>query len=527
MNQIYLLMLLIIFSGTAQSIEFVKVPNSYIVKFKSSNNLIQTRNLKEIKLFGSEFTNIKKITDLIYSVEFPIFISGSNIVNEIKNNSNLLWIEQDIMAIGDARETIPNDQFFEKQYHHKLLNSVEAWEINPGDQSIIVAVTDDGFQLDHNDLKNVWARNENEIPDNGIDDDQNGYIDDSIGWDFSNNDNDPSSSYSYGAHGTHVAGIIAAEKDNSIGVVGMFNGAKVMPLKFYGKGSWTASVVLESYKYAADNGARVISTSYNIDGMAGNKIYQEALNYAASKDVLVFNSAGNGNKQNSSRSNEDNVILVASLQSGSDSSKWDIRSRFSNYGTKVDIAAPGDPIYSTVRHGKYMDMSGTSMATPVVAGAAAYVWSLNPEFTREQVIAALLLSSKKVDDKNPSYINQLGAGRISLVNIANENYRRTELINPIFLAGTKKIKVKIDGVFSKKIFKSRSNLFVVKNTESGEILSNDKIKLITNYEIGTNILEFNLNSLDRGKYELFGDANLLIDPFGNPMERDFSFDFRL
>lgn len=314
------------------------------------------------------------------------------------------------------RVTIPNDTYFTKQYHHKQIKTIEAWEITQGEKDIIVAVTDNEFQIDHKDLIQSWWKNEHEIPNNGIDDDQNGYIDDIYGWDFFDHDNDVDST-DEPTHGTHVSGIIAATSGNNFGGTGIAPKVKVMPLRWYGsEGEWTTAIIVETYNYAINNGAKIISTSYNIDSLVDDELYRDLLLDVRKRGVLIFNSAGNGNKKNPARQNIDELILVCSVTSSSKSQ--DIKSRFSNYGTGIDICAPGDPIFSTVQvkygmQDQYGELSGTSMSTPAAAAVAALIWSSHPNFSDEEVIQKLYSSADKIDDENFLYKGLLGAGRIN------------------------------------------------------------------------------------------------------------------
>ena len=310
------------------------------------------------------------------------------------------------------------DPDFTKQFHHQMISTKMAWEVTKGSRDLIVAVTDNEFQLDHRDLLTTWWKNPLEVADNGIDDDQNGYIDDVYGWDFYDTDNNVDST-TEPTHGTHVAGIIAATTDNEFGGAGIAPNVKVMPLKWYGAGrAWTSAMISETYHYAVDNGAKIISTSYNIDGLIDDQVYLDAIKYIRDNDVLLFNSAGNGRKKNPPRQVLEEVILVCSVKSKSEK-KQDKKSSFSNYGTGIDICAPGDPVYSTVQAGasgvqsRYGMLQGTSMATPAAAAVAALIWSAHPNFSDEEVRQKLYDSADEIDSKNFWYRKKLGAGRIN------------------------------------------------------------------------------------------------------------------
>ena len=264
----------------------------------------------------------------IFLVTLNAFMEASSFVENLESSPKVSSVYPNYIYEGNFQEFEPTDLLFEKQSHHIIINSKKAWDYDLGKKEIIVAVTDDGFLLNHEDLINSWYINTKEIPDNNIDDDLNGYVDDVKGWDFNEKDNDPSSDYRNGNHGTHVAGIIAAGFDNSLGITGISPMVKVMPLKFYGKNRWTSSMVYETYRYAVDNGAKIVSTSYNIDFFINDAIYKKALDYMHRKKVLFLNSAGNSGKKSPPRVKFEKIILVGSTKSGIKS--LDKKSRFSN-----------------------------------------------------------------------------------------------------------------------------------------------------------------------------------------------------
>ena len=319
---------------------------------------------------------------------------------------------------GNFLDIEPVTDDFSLQFHHQMINTQKAWAVTQGSQEIVVAVTDNEFDLTHNDLKAAWYKNTDEIAGNGIDDDNNGYVDDVIGWDFLNQDNNVSSDKD-STHGTHVSGIIAATAGNSIAGAGIAPGVKVMPLRWCcAGGGWTSAVVAETYHYAVDNGANIINTSYNIDGMVDDEAYLEAVAYARAHDVLIFNSAGNGGQKNPPRQKIEEVILVCSVKS-KDEGNQDKKSSFSNYGSGIDICAPGDPIYAPVKpteltRDRYGQLSGTSMASPAAAAVAALIWSAHPNFSDEEVRDRLFETGDDISARNWPWIRSgLGHGRIN------------------------------------------------------------------------------------------------------------------
>lgn len=251
---------------------------------------------------------------------------------------------------------------------------------------VIVAVVDTGVDYNHEDLKNVMWVNSNEIPGNGIDDDNNGYIDDVHGIDTLNKDDegnasgDPMASH---AHGTHVAGTIAAEQNNHTGIAGIASNVKIMAIRAVPDSSdETDADVVESFLYAAKHGARIINCSFGKKHNEGGMIVNETIDHIGKTyGALVIAAAGNEYRSDNDVSPKypasfpsDHLMVVASTNKSGGLS-W-----FSNVGRKtVDVAAPGSGIYSTVPGNKYSNMSGTSMAAPTAAGVTAEVLSHFPE----------------------------------------------------------------------------------------------------------------------------------------------------
>jgi subtilisin family serine protease len=274
-----------------------------------------------------------------------------------------------------------------------------AWPLSTGN-GVIVAVVDTGIDYNHPDLAaNVWT-NTKEIADNGIDDDGNGFIDDVRGWDFIGssylNPTQSNNPIDHFGHGTHVAGTIAAVGNNGIGVIGVAWQAQVMAVKgLDDQGTGLDSTLSNAIIYAANNGADVINNSWA--GPGSSQTIADAVNYAYSLGAVVVAAAGNNNDdaRNYFPANLEQVITVAA------SDPTDAIASFSNWGTKIDVAAPGVDILSLRAAGttlgtpvdaNYTRASGTSMATPHVSGAAALILSQHPEYSNENVRQALRVS---------------------------------------------------------------------------------------------------------------------------------------
>lgn len=340
----------------------------------------------------------------------------------------------------------PNDPQFPSQWALNQasdadIDAPEAWDLSDTTTTpITVGVIDTGFDLSHPDLQNQYWTNPGEngpagtLTDcnpndgiapvsngstskssNGYDDDCNGYVDDAKGWDFRDEDALPApltSAQTSGdiPHGTHVAGIVGAQRGNGIGVAGVSSQARIMPLKAWGPDGGTVADIRQAMSYAIDKGAKVINGSFGAYGLsaADVQLWTDAIQSAPG--VLFVFAAGND-----AISNEDidaqpcnapaaNVICVGATD------QFDALASFSNYGaTQVDILAPGVDINSTVPGGGYGPLSGTSMSTPIVAGAAAVLRAVNASWTPEQVKSRLLSTA---DRSIPGGLSV--AGRVNL-----------------------------------------------------------------------------------------------------------------
>ncbi len=326
-----------------------------------------------------------------------------------------------------------SDPFRSQQWYLDTISAPEAWEIHTGSPETIVAVLDAGFDLDHEELMRRYWTNTDEIAGDGIDNDGNGYEDDIQGWDFVESDPDPSSNIdnptkdSVISHGTVVSGIIAAEAQNGVGIAGINWDVRIMPLRILNEnGAGTTSSVRRAVRYAVENGADVINMSLAFD----QTDYQlrETLEWAHDQGVVIVSAVGNGEVNTDitpifpacfdKEIGRNIVIGVAATDS------HDVRASFSNYGTGcVDISAPGTNVFGAV----YQDdssillvtsygspWSGTSMAAPMISGAAALLLSAYPTLSPDQVRLSLQLSVDPVAETDLVARSQLGTGRLNI-----------------------------------------------------------------------------------------------------------------
>ncbi|MGI8502276.1 MAG: S8 family serine peptidase [Hassallia sp.] len=261
-----------------------------------------------------------------------------------------------------------------------LVKAPEAWAKGYTGKGVVVAVVDTGVDRNHDDLKdNIWT-NSKEIAGNGIDDDGNGYVDDVNGWNFDGNNNN---TLDVDGHGTHVSGTIAGEK-NDFGVTGIAYDAKIMPVKVLNdSGSGSYDAIAQGIRYAADNGANVINLS--LGGSYPNSVLESALKYASSKGAIVVMAAGNESGLQPgypARYANETGIAVGAVDKENNLASF---SNLAGFNPLTYVTAPGVDVYSTLPGNKYASYSGTSMASPHVAGVVALMLSANPNLTDAEV----------------------------------------------------------------------------------------------------------------------------------------------
>ncbi|MEM7010679.1 MAG: S8 family serine peptidase, partial [Verrucomicrobiota bacterium] len=287
------------------------------------------------------------------------------------------------------------------------IDGPEALDITSDASDVLVGVIDTGVDRAHPDLAaNMWT-NPLETPGNGVDDDNNGFIDDVNGWDFFDNDNDPTDG---GSHGTHCAGTIGAVGNNGVGVVGTAWNASLVGIRFLGPTGGTTSGAIESVNYATTLGVDLTSNSWGGGGFS--TLLQDAIESGDSAGILFVAAAGNEGVNNDANPHYPSSYASAAVISVAASDHNDLKASFSNYGqVSVDLAAPGVNTYSTVPNSGYGNKSGTSMATPHVSGAVALIRSLAPHLTNAE-LKQLLIDSV---DLVPAFSsNTVSGGRLNL-----------------------------------------------------------------------------------------------------------------
>lgn len=321
--------------------------------------------------------------------------------------------------------SLPNDPLARQQYHLQKTSLPQAWDIAKGEQGkVIIAIIDGGTDITHPDLAaNLWT-NPGETPGNNIDDDGNGYVDDLHGWNFANNSANPASLFSgtlYSDHGTHTAGLACAVTNNNLGVAGTSWNARLMALNAGTKTSDSSIDPLNIDKailYAVAQGARVISCSFS---GSYSEFTLRLVEHAVEQGAVLVAAAGNNHTLADTvfPASFPDVLAVAATDS-SDRKPW-----FSNFGTTVDVTAPGVDVMSTISSGYSGSWSGTSMSTPIVAGIVALVLTYHPEWSGLQAAEQVRVTADDIDARQLSVYGTslkglLGHGRVNALRAITE-----------------------------------------------------------------------------------------------------------
>ncbi|MDK9700303.1 MAG: S8 family serine peptidase [bacterium] len=455
-----LLVCLVVFIGTAYaSSEFS--PSQITIKLTSDFSVSVNRNIdgKIMEQSGSytldsylRSIDVSELTPLFtfdpVSLRNPYFKSlgmdrfyllnlsqqqQANLPRIMKELSDLKEIELVERVSLHHADYTPNDWGLSSRnmYFLDSCRVRQAWDSYSGSSSILAVTIDTGVNYLHEDLQGNIAVNTAEdinhdgryttADNNGIDDDNNGFIDDVIGWDFVScgdlgseedygpRDNDP---WDMQGHGTHVAGSIAAVTNNGRGVPAASRNIRTLAVRagfrYWGGGGGFSVDFIPAVQYAVNRGARVISISFG--GTEYESGYQTAIDYARANNCLVFASAGNESYSILTYPAAYNgVMSVAALGTGN------VKAGFSNFGDWVDISAPGVDVWSTIigdGNNRYGQKSGTSMSSPTAASVAALALSNHPTWTDDGLEMAIALTARSINQQNPNYVNLLGSGII-------------------------------------------------------------------------------------------------------------------
>lgn len=358
---------------------------------------------------------------LIYQLEYSANIGVEAAANKLISTGKLEYAEAKYI---NRMHLAVNDPNTNQQSFLTKINAYNGWNTETGDTNVVIGIVDSGTDIDHPDLVANLKKNYAD-PVNGIDDDADGYTDNFQGWDVSENDNNPNVDMSN--HGSHVSGSAAASTNNAIGVASPGFNCKFLPVKCASATSTTSiDNGYEGITYAADHGCQVINCSWG--GGFFSQMGQDVINYATiNKNALVMASAGNDNVDSPSYPAAFQYVTSVAATNAADT-----KASFSNYNYTVDISAPGNNIYSTVSNNGYTTMSGTSMSSPIAAGAAGIIKSHFPSYNALQVGEQLRVTCDDIYGlaTNNNYKGRLGKGRINMANSLTQTLPSVRM-NPI------------------------------------------------------------------------------------------------
>lgn len=459
---------------TARVIDIIKVPKEHLI----SNAIhIKTKNLigfdknfgrlhsssiaaildqykiKNIRAPFLESPALSPLSNNSEGIERLIEVYFSDEIDEYEICKKLIQSPDIEYAVPIYRrylcDFIPNDPNISSQWFINNIQLPKAWDITKGDRKVLIAVIDTGVDWNHQDLiDNIWV-NPNEIPNNGVDDDGNGKIDDVRGWDFVGNvttqdiltgnwreDNDPTNIQ--GFHGTHVAGLASAVTNNGKGIASAGFSCSILPIKCTpDQGGMGIFRGYEGIVYAANTGAKIINCSWGGPGFSPAE--QDIINYAMNKGSLVVVAAGNDGANidfgGQYPAGYDNVLCVGATNSSNRVAS------FSNRGIKVTVYTPGQNIYSTIPNNSYQSQNGTSMASPITAGVAGLVASVHKEWSPKQILHQIRSTTDNVlvSDQNlrPFYYGKINAYKAVLYNSgSNPGVPGLEIISYKFTQGS-------------------------------------------------------------------------------------------
>jgi len=316
-----------------------------------------------------------KSDEEMVTLDIPAKKSAANFIAELEEQPNVEAVEPDYVI---TRSATASDPHYTRQWYHQVVGIEDAWDVTTGSSEVVVAIIDDGLDINHQEFKNRIIAPYDVVLDSKLE-------------------------ITAGEHGTHIAGIIASSINNDYGGAGIAPNIKIMPINVFDGENARHSDVITAIDYAIKQGADIINLS--LGGTDSSALFNEAIQRAHKAGLLIIAAAGNDGKNiYDYPASYDHVIGVSATD------KSDKIARYSNYGSTIDLAAPGTGIYSTLPYNTYGYMTGTSMATPIVAGVAALVWSINPSLTNEQIEQQLYRTSFDlgVEGKDRYY----GYGRI-------------------------------------------------------------------------------------------------------------------
>jgi len=408
----------------------------YIGEYPKFQGIIDQFEVTSIEA-SFQFVN-NSVFDRIYRMDFKNDHSQNTILDSLTNKDFVEFAE---FKTKNKIISIPNDTVGEMIWYVKDLGLDKAFDVTQGDTNILVAVVDGPINTNLTDLTGKFWQNPNEIPNDNLDNDSNGKIDDFNGWDFANGDNNPSWHFPNASkkahdkfdHGTVVAALAVGKINNSNSAVGACPQCKLMALNIMPMNSTDTIATWETHLdneyeailYAVKKGAKIINLSWGGWADSLDNVAKIALDYAHSQGIIVVAGAGNDNNSKLSffpnkrffPANYSNVVSVGAL------TKDRRKSSFSNYSpaTKVDVMAPGDNILSGKLWGtnNYSLSSGTSLSTPLVSGIIGLIWSKNPNYSKTDILNCLYNTCDTINQENFEFRGRIGRGAVNAKNAVN------------------------------------------------------------------------------------------------------------
>lgn len=444
-------------SGTSQEVlnnfkfNTTKSGNTNVAKLSKQYDLKNSKQLfskflskinqADIDKFGFDKIFSAEISTPNFSLALKEFSKDASVeyiqkVNKIKLNSIT------------SNNIIPDDPYYAEQYYLQKIFMESAWNITTGDSTVIIGLVDSGIDFNHPDLTFSFKNNYGEIPNNGIDNDGNGFVDDWRGWNFVANNNDPTDDNIF-SHGTAVAGVMCAGFNNGIGISSVAPSCKILVMKAFDyQGNGYDDVVASAILYGVVMNVRVFNFSFGDFIYSG--LIRDVIRYAYSKNITIVCSAGNdATDLLHYPSAFDEVISVGATD------EFDNRASFSSYGETVDIYAPGSNILTTSILGRgesqygsnYAHISGTSFSAPIVSAVSALLISLNKNLSNEEVKGILVSSTDYISGQS-SWNHNYSSGRVNALNALNnvnnptiariyfpsQDFTTTQNIVPVFVS---------------------------------------------------------------------------------------------
>jgi hypothetical protein len=427
-------LILITIPSFAQTTYFIKYKSDVPINVVESNiseqrlsNSIAFRPLSlpefNINHLAKGLSRGDEVLGRIVKVQFSADVDESNFTSMLLSDTEIEYIQKSTTYQLDF---VPNDSLISQQWALEKINVFDAWDITQGADTVLLAIIDTGIDYDHPDLTNKIFINEDETgldqfgndkKNNGIDDDGNGFIDDYRGWDFTDRvgfpfdstggdylgwDNNP---FDDQGHGTYISGIAAAESNNLYGIAGAAPSIKMLNLRAFDPGGYgEEDDVAAAILYAVVMGAKVINMSFGDN--AFSYVLRDVIRYAYSQNVVLIASAGNsGSSAPHYPSGYSEVICVGN------STDQDFIAGTSNFGSTIDLVAPGSLIMTTAKNAGYAIISGTSASAPYVSAAASLILS-KQSFTNEEI--KQILKSTSDDIGEAGWDLKSGAGRLNI-----------------------------------------------------------------------------------------------------------------